>query len=285
MRQGALLIAMVPGVVATTSVAYGQSVARHCVDSHETVQLRRKGGDLLSARDAARICAREDCPQAVKAECLTFVQELDRDVPSVTLSVVDAHGQPWIDAIVLIDGKMVAERVDGKSIDTNPGARTLRVIPKGREAVDISVVVKQGAKNQPVEVKLPPGSDTTPLVPADEPEPLEPARNIPAAAWISGGVGIAGLAMFGAFAGIGWSERSDLEACGTRCGDELVQPVRTKLLIADTALGVGIASLALSAVLLIAADDPDPEQEEPGDVSVAATPTDGGACGAVEVRF
>jgi hypothetical protein len=48
-------------------------------------------------------------------------------------------------------------------------------------------------------------------------------------------------------------------SCAPKCSDSAVSQVRTKLLVADISLGVGVVSLAVAGYLLLSA----PHHEEP----------------------
>jgi hypothetical protein len=225
-----------------------------CVDAHETVQNLRSNGKLVEARTAARLCANRACPAAVSGECIGFVRELESEVPTVILRVVDRAGRDLIDIKVMWDDAVLTMRLDGRAIAVNPGRHdVVAIAPDGTEST-ASVVVRQAEANQRLGLRMEIGE----LPKEPEPPAAEPGPDLMPAAWGTLGVGVAGLAVFGVMAGIGWSERSDLDSCGTACPDSEVDPIRTKLIVADVALGVGLASLAVSTVLfLVSGDDAD----------------------------
>jgi len=86
-----------------------------------------------------------------------------------------------------------------------------------------------------------------PPVPAAEPvapavEPAGRSRTIPLVlvGWVV--IGVAGFAVFGA---LGRGEESDLKQdCAPQCSDQQVSSVRTKYLVGDISLGVGVLALA-----------------------------------------
>jgi tetratricopeptide (TPR) repeat protein len=93
---------------------------------------------------------------------------------------------------------------------------------------------------------------TQPTAPPPEPKPeTKPAqspprteRPIPTAAYVLGGIGVAGLVTFGTLAILGRNQQSELEgSCSPSCSPAQVQPMKTKFLIADIGLAVFAVSL------------------------------------------
>jgi hypothetical protein len=72
-----------------------------------------------------------------------------------------------------------------------------------------------------------------------------PARPIPVAAWIAGGVGAAALVSFGTFGTIGVVSRGS-NHCDTGCSASQKSGVDTDFLIADVSLAVGVVALGLA---------------------------------------
>jgi hypothetical protein len=275
-----LLFCALPTAAQTTDTPAEAApvTAGQCVDAHEKTQNLRFKAELLEARASARLCASESCPGAISSECIAFVRELERDIPTVVFRVV-VDGQDIMDATISVDGEVVTERIDGHARDMNPGQHTIRFSLAGRDVVERTFAIRQAEKNQAIELHL--EDDKVDVVLPQPVEPVAPQQpsGIHPAAWITGGVGVAGLLVFAGFAGAGWAERGDLEdSCGARCSDDEVASVRTKLVVADVALGVGLAGLVASTILFLTTgggDDATP------DTAVTLDATMGG----VRLRF
>jgi hypothetical protein len=98
-----------------------------------------------------------------------------------------------------------------------------------------------------------------------QPTPKPPAdtgfRGPPLASWIAGGVGLAGLAAFTAFALLAESEDAKLEGCSPNCGDPALLDEEERrdryATIANVSLAVGAAGIVAAGVIwLVAPRDP-----------------------------
>jgi hypothetical protein len=117
-------------------------------------------------------------------------------------------------------------------------------------------VVREGEKNRVVSASWEKPADTGPQQPGGAtpppPEPVSKPSHVPA--YIVGGIGVAALGVGTAFAIIGTGDYNDLkDGCGKTktCTDSDIQPVKTKILIADIAFGVGIVAIGTAVVLYI----------------------------------
>ena len=96
-------------------------------------------------------------------------------------------------------------------------------------------------------------------------------RPVPVVTYPLLGAGVAGLAVFGAFAGLGKSKQNGLEHnCAPTCTDSQLKPMKTDYLIGDVGLGVGVAALVATAVVYFAR--PEVEDRPAPAVSVEVGP-------------
>jgi tetratricopeptide (TPR) repeat protein len=92
------------------------------------------------------------------------------------------------------------------------------------------------------------------VAPAPAPPPAEPARErpIPTAAYVLGGIGVAGLAAFGTLAILGRNQQNELErTCSPQCNPDRVQSMKTKFLLADVGLAVFAVSLGGAGYMVL----------------------------------
>ena len=69
------------------------------------------------------------------------------------------------------------------------------------------------------------------------------------------GVGVVGFAAMGVLIGVAGGDLNQLRTtCAPQCDPSDVDAVHTKLVVADVALGVGIAGVAVAAIALIVAN-------------------------------
>jgi hypothetical protein len=126
--------------------------------------------------------------------------------------------------------------------------------------VTLSVVIRQGEKNRLIDVVLPrllssgasksaapsstPGHLSTAAPPGEASEPVDP---LPIA------LASAGVLAVGSFAYFGWTARSDVnemkDRCSPRCSENEVDSARSRALVADISLGVGVLALTGAAAL------------------------------------
>ena len=197
-----------------------------------------------------------------------------------------------MDATLTIDGVPVAARLDGKPLPVDPGVHTFHVEAAGYPPVEQRVVVHAGEKSRLVAITLAkPGPPVTatpaPLpasAPADTHAPTPQATR--ASAWVFGGLAIVAFGTEAYFGLSGLGDRSHLKSqpCAqtASCSQSSVDSIKTKFTVADIALGVGVASAAISAYLFIAG----PKQTPPETATaVDVTPLPGGAAMRVGGRF
>lgn len=98
-------------------------------------QLMRSDGKLLRAREILRDCAAQSC-DGEEAECRTIrafcgerVREIESELPSLRVDVVDDLGSPLPLAGVELDGRAVHH---GDRVELDPGHFTLRATWLGR---------------------------------------------------------------------------------------------------------------------------------------------------------
>jgi len=240
-----------------------------CFARHEEAQVARRQGHLLEARAWLRQCASATCIGIVRADCIEWLAEVERAIPSVVITA-RARGADLVDVKVIIDKQPVTARLTGAALDLDPGAHQLRFESAPWPAVERTILVSEGVKDRPIDVEFAPvAPPTAPVAPPPAPFFKPPDR----LDYVLAGTAAAGLATsitFGIWAL--WS-RSNLDGCAPFCTDEDTNPVRAKLIVADVALGVSVVSLAI--VFLHMRAPADSRQARTGTPLVFASPTAG----------
>jgi hypothetical protein len=260
-----------------------------CIAAAESTQDLRDKKQLLAAKEQVVICANDACPKVVRTECIAWLREIEAATPSLVFAARDEQNRDLVDTKILLDGKVVAEKLDGSSIALDPGEHTVRWEPRNPAIAPVQqqFVVALGEKNRVLTASLKPAATATATSAATPPPERPPTISLPPQApsrsaqpWIAGGVGVLGLATFGVFQALARSEKSDLESgCGKThsCPDGDVAPVRTKFLISGAGLGVGVVGLATAGVLFAF--------RGPANTRTTATPMPGGGSLSVAGRF
>jgi hypothetical protein len=205
--------------------AGGDDPKQVCLQSFDRGQTRRTEGRLLAARQDLAVCAQSRCPDFVRPKCIAWMQELDAAIPSVVVSAKAPSGQDTTAVRVLLDGKVVAETLDGKPIQLDPGPHQLVLEHGGVAPVEMGLLAKQGEQNRIIEVSFatPSASSEKPATSATEPEaPKAPGGEgqdqggISPLVWVGLGLGVAGLGVGAVTGGLAMASYGDLEE---RCPD------------------------------------------------------------------
>jgi hypothetical protein len=251
--------------VVRSARADGPSKAE-CASAYEKSQEQRASGKLKTAHEQLQICANEACPAFVQTDCSQWVAEVGREIPTVTFSVSDKKGDPVTAAKVSVDGEEVASEINDTPIELDPGTHKFRFEVEGMAPISQELEIRKGEKDRVISASFRSqggGGEVTPAAspygdappakdaPKEEAESGKPGPLRPYA-YVAGGVGVAGIAGFIAFGAMGHSKQSDLDSsCGPThtCAKSDVDSIKTKYLLADISLGVGIVGLGTGVAL------------------------------------
>jgi len=239
-----------------------------CLTAHEQAQKLRSENKLTAAKERLLVCAADTCPSLVKLDCTKWLPEVDRDQPTVIFRAKEGKND-IADVNVSIDGVAVAKFLDGKPIAVDPGAHTVKLDRAGAVPIEQQLVVAAGEKNRLVKVVFAEPRPETPEAPKESGPGALP--------WILTGVGAAAITTF-AILGITTRSRiSELRgSCAPTCDPSEEGPLRTRLILADVSLLVGLASLGVGTYLFMR-----PTKTS----SVALTPLPQGAYASFHVTF
>jgi hypothetical protein len=229
-----------------------------CIVAAERGQSLRDEGKLIEAKQSFASCAQPTCPNIVQTDCTRWMEKAAADIPTLLPRARDPNNVDLLDAKFYVDGKLLAESLDGRKVQVNPGTHTIRFEAPGMVANEQRVVVVEGERRDLLVYLRPPttgartdpGTTTTP----PPPPPDAPPSHTPWAGWALGGVAIVGFATFATFAAIGTGDANDLRSgcSGTAtCSQSDVDDVKTKYLVADIGLVVGLVALAGAAVIFL----------------------------------
>jgi hypothetical protein len=272
-------LAVALSVAATTMVAPALALAEPapadaaaaCIAAYETLQESRAGGALHAAREQAFECASSACPAFIQKDCGTWLEEIDAEMPTVSFEV-RSGGKPFGAARVFEGERLITDRSGEGAVELDPGVHALRFEADGREPVTRTFQIERGRKNQRLGVdlpELPPPAESRPPPQAPPPPVEKQATSI--APYIVGGIGVAGIAGFAVLGATGLSREASLERrCAPHCSGAELQSLKTRYLLADVSLGVGVAGLLVGGYLLIAPSSSDKSSKVPT-VSVQAS--------------
>lgn len=249
---GFAALALAPAAHAKEPAASKADVAQ-CISASEAVQDARRQGKLLKARDAVAGCMDAKCPAMIRTDCDDYSRKVEAALPSVLLRVVDKAGADVPRATLTVDGTAVA--LDGRALDLDPGSHKVTASADGFEGETTEIVVQEGVKNRAVDLHLTAKGGSAAAV-AIAPPTSKPSRSPSTGTWIgTGALGVTAVAALSIFAGMGLSGNGrygELEdTCGGRCAKSDVDALRTRYLVADVSLVVGVvAAVAAGAVFV-----------------------------------
>jgi len=241
------------GVVAPRA-ARAEGPALDCPSSSEEGQRLRDKNRYLDAREMFRACSRPTCPGIVRKDCSKWLAELDDSQPSIVIAAQDAAGADIAAVKVEVDGRVIASKTDGSAIPVDPGEHTFTVEAAGHKPTTVRLVVRVNEKNRLVRVTFDDGPKAPAATKIEPPRPpAAESRGVPVLGLTLAGVGA--LAM-GSFAYFGATSKSDLDGlrstCAPFCEQAALDDVKSRMLVADVSLGIGIVALGVATVLIIA---------------------------------
>lgn len=213
--------------------------AETCASTAERAADERDSGRLRDAARSFAVCARDECPRIVREDCRRGLGAISENGPHLAPRVRDASGADVLDAEVLLDGVPVEAEARARGVLVDPGPHVLTARRAGVLAGRATILVAAGDRLRTVDVTL------------DAPVEVErPPSHTPS--WVAFGVAGAFLAAGG---GLGTWTYLDYRAldreCRPTCSDDRIDPVHTRAIVADVALGVGAAALVTAVVLRV----------------------------------
>src|SRR5262249_37587444 len=133
--------------------------------------------------------AHAECPLLVRQDCETSLAEVERALPTVIVVARDAEARDVRSVRVLVDGAVLVDGLDGRSVAVDPGAHTFRFEAEGYGAVREPIVGREGEKQRLLEVRF------------GAPRREEPKTAPPASAFVLAGIGALALGL-GSYFGV-----------------------------------------------------------------------------------
>jgi hypothetical protein len=257
-RRRLVLAALLAACVGTAGFSNAAD-PKECSRSYEAVQRLRRDGKLREAEKEALVCAADACPQFLRVDCLTWLDETRKSLPSIAVAVVGRDGCDETAATVSVDGDVVATRLEGRAVPIDFGQHVVRVELADGAVEEQRIVLLEGEKNRRVAIRFAPADvrcnreaagakkavSASSREEASRPTPSGPSTLV----YALGGIGLASLAVGGTFGVIGFSRASSFDNCRPECTQHDVAGWHTQFLLADICTGVGLASIGLAAVL------------------------------------
>jgi hypothetical protein len=251
---GVLLLVCASAESSHAAASQGQSrgspTKAECLEAHKASQQAQNGGRLVEARALAMNCTSPTCPGLLVADCAGWLKELDQRIPSVVFDI-RAQGRPSSEAEVYADDKRVENWTRGEALRLDPGEHRFRFTLAPFAPSSQTVVLGEGMRYRVVTVDFATAQAMSPGQTVPD-RTTVPSRPIPVLAYPLLGLGVVGL---GGFIGLGLSgkaEQRHLErTCSPNCTDADLSTMKSRYLVADISLAVGVGSLVGAAILYV----------------------------------
>src|SRR5437868_1388042 len=119
-----------------------------CVGANTTAQSLRRDGKFGAARAELASCVDVSCPALVRDDCSQRLDELNRAQPTIVFDAKDDQGHDLTEVTVEIDGRPVAQRLDGIAVGVDPGEHTFTFEAKGLPKATRKFVLHEGEKTR-----------------------------------------------------------------------------------------------------------------------------------------
>ncbi|MBK7580470.1 MAG: hypothetical protein IPI67_09725 [Myxococcales bacterium] len=254
---GLATLAALAGVCVAPAAAAGK---KECAVAYVEAQKLKAESSFVKSREQLILCAKDECLAAVKKDCVAWLDEVNASIPSFVIEAKGPDGKETFDVKVSVDGEVVAEKLDVKAIEVDPGTHKLVLEYAGEAPVEQELILRQGQKNKVIEVSFAKKTAAKPDAvaepdPTPEPDPkLDTSKKPPTLSYVLGGVGLVALVGTTYFWLGASSAEKDLEdkKCEPNCDQADVDSIKSKRLIGDIALGVGAACIGAAAYLWLA---------------------------------
>jgi hypothetical protein len=232
-----------------------------CALAYENSQEHRRAGALSVARSELARCAQDDCPEFIRTDCAQWSKEIEAEQPTVVFAA--KRGRRNLEEVrVSIGDRALAAQLPSQAIELDPGSYDIQFETPGSSAVVQHAVIRAGEKNQLVQVEFtaapehPAGPAPTggapPATAEVRTELASPSAGPRALPWVLLGAGAASIGVGMGLALWGQSSENQLRStCSPNCTNAEVRSVRTKYVLGDISVGVGLVSVSVGAYLLL----------------------------------
>ncbi len=223
----ARLTALIAVAIAFVPRARAMDAAESCAVAAEAAQDLRRESKLSAAHAKLVACSGSVCPGVVRKDCVRWLTEVEAALPSLIVRAQDGAGRELTNIRILSDGVVLTQALGGTAMAVDPGSHELSFV-LGDKTIKKTLLIREGEKGRSVNVRFP---------------------GIRPSTWVMGafGLAIAGLGTaYDVRAKVDYNRLRDGWGKTGTCTDAQVDPVRTKLLIGDTLLGVGVVALGIA---------------------------------------
>jgi hypothetical protein len=251
----------------TTADCLAASEAR--ISAGNQHKLRAERGFLL-------LCAAPSCPAEIREECSSRMEQVNAQIPTVIFQAKDAAGGDVVAVKVSMDGEVLAQRLEGTALSTDPGKHTFTFEAAGLPPVTKTLVMltSQKLRREQIFLGAPPSPSPAVPAPTTAPPPVQgdgatsPAQGDAtppglgtqkALALVAAGIGIVGIGVGVGFGAVAISDKSAAQSacpnglCPTQAAADQWSTAGSAGNVSTIAFVVGGVGLAGAAALWLTA--------------------------------
>jgi hypothetical protein len=145
----------IAALIASASPPVAADVTKaQCVDANTNAQSLRRDGSFAEARAMLAVCGDPQCPALVRDDCTRQLDALEQLQPTVVVDAKDRSGADRSAVRVKVDGRSIAEKLDGTPLPVDRGEHTFVFEADGEAPVTLTLVMREGEKSRRVSVTL-----------------------------------------------------------------------------------------------------------------------------------
>ncbi len=155
---------------------------------------------LRAERSQLLVCAASTCPADIRKDCVSRVDEVNRQIPTIIFAAKDAAGADLSAVKVTMDGEVLTERLEGTGLSIDPGEHAFTFDTAGQSPVTKTLLIQEAQKDRREVITF--GTPPPASPPANEQSPGMGTQKV--LAIVAGGIGVVGLGLgtvFGVMAG------------------------------------------------------------------------------------
>src|SRR5579862_3570681 len=133
-------------LLASGASAAAEPTKAECIAANEGAQDLRGSGKLLEARAQLAVCIAQSCPGAIRQDCVQRLSDVEKALPTLILIAKDSTGNDVGGVHATIDGKAVAQELNGTAMPLDPGEHKIVLEAAGLPRTEKTLVLHEGEK-------------------------------------------------------------------------------------------------------------------------------------------
>jgi hypothetical protein len=268
----AFALPLLASVVLSPFASRAQATGEPACEAVEQTESLRNEGHYRKARARLLECVNAQCGGDVRRRCAATLQKLDAVTPSIVVRAEDPAHDDVLDVSVSLGDEVLVSSLDGMAIPVDPGEHRFVFKRPGHDPVTQTLTIAQGEKFRAIDVVIgsAPALALPPIAEVGEAASSGSSDRLVATGTLIG-VGVVALAtgtVLGLRARAG--EHALEDNCAPGCSDGRVDSVKTRYLLANVSLGVGVLAAGAATWLLLSAPSVDPVADHPSGLAIGA---------------